>query len=318
MPKSLGGDTFDEPLLPDPTGLVSFSLQPRSTTECIERLDGSKLHATANGVPMKLESAGGSHVEHPMGPGHFPVAQTICDPVRFTIRREAVPHAGGATVAIEVTDGATTLRFAFEAPFDARRLSLVAHAPVISPGDHLRLHWSPDGDDLVAADKVRACLEPPPGAACPKSLNGSQCTDARLTGHDVELDVPAGWTCASSGNLWVQGVSPSAKASACDAHVTKCRADLQPSAEHVPVTIAPAADTSDGSFACGSKVCSRGQFCTLTRSLSPANERASCAALSTKCQAADDPCDCARRNDGFSLDCASGHPVRRLTIPTDP
>ena len=76
MPKGLGG-TFDEPLLPEETGLVSFTLQPRSTVECIEQLDESRLRATANGAPMKLESAGGSHVEHPMGPSHFPVAQTI-------------------------------------------------------------------------------------------------------------------------------------------------------------------------------------------------------------------------------------------------
>lgn len=237
MPKGMGG-TFDEPLLPEATGLVSFTLQPRSTVECIEPLDKGKLEATANGAPMQLESAGGSHVEHPMGPSHFPVAQTICDPVRFTIRREAVPHAAGATVAIEVTDGATTLRFAFEAPFDVRPLSLVGHAPVIAPGDHLTLRWSPDTDVLVAPDKVRACLQPPAGAACPKTLNGLECTDARLGGHDVDFDVPAGWTCATSGDLWVQGVHASAKASTCDSHVRKCRADLQDTGEPVRVTVA--------------------------------------------------------------------------------
>jgi hypothetical protein len=189
---------------------------------------------------MKLESAGGSHVEHPMGPSHFPVAQTVCDPVRFTIRREAVPHAAGATVAIEVTDGATTLRFAFEAPFDLRRLSLVAHAPVISPGEHLRVHWPTDTDDLAVRDKVRACLQPPAGAPCPKTLNGLECTDARLTGHDVDFDVPAVWTCASSGDLWVENVHASAKASACDSHVTHCIADLQDTGAPVRVSIAAA------------------------------------------------------------------------------
>lgn len=241
MPKNLGGDTFDEPILPDPTGLVAFSLQPRSTTECIEPLDRSKLGAKANGAPMKLESAGGSHVEYPMGPSHFPVAQTICDPVRFTIRREAVPHAAGATVTIDVTDGETTMRFAYEAPFDARRLALVGHAPVIAPGEHITVRWSPASDDLVASGNVQACLEPPPGATCPTTLNGLQCTVARLAGHDVDFDVPAGWTCASSGDLWVNGVHASAKASTCDSHVSKCVADLQTTGSPVRVTVAQAA-----------------------------------------------------------------------------
>lgn len=234
--------TFDQPMTSGmTTGLVALRLDPPSTVECMVALDRGKLAATANGAPMTLESAGGSHDEHPMGPDHFPTTQKICDPVRFTLPREKIQPAADGSVKFDVTDGATTLHLEWAHLFEKRKVALVDHAPSLKTGEHIKLAWAPADDKLKVGDAaVQACLQPDAGpAGCPKSLNGSQCTSARLSGMNIEFDVPESWACAPTGAVWIAGIHPSANDVTCDPHFKSCRADYVPAVEHLPVQVTP-------------------------------------------------------------------------------
>jgi hypothetical protein len=232
--------TFDQPMTSGmTTGLVALRIDSPSTVSCMPAVDSKKLAATANGTPMKLDSAGGSHTEHPMGPDHFPTKQEICDPIRFTLPRENIKAAEDGSVAFDVTDGDTTIHLVWAHLFEKRRVTLVDHPPTVKSGEHLTLRWSPADDKLQVGDApVRVCLQPDPGTTgCPKSLNGSQCTDGRLSGRNIDFEVPASWSCAPGGGVWVSGIHPSANDVTCDPRFKACRADLAPAVEHLPVRV---------------------------------------------------------------------------------
>lgn len=138
-----GMDSFNNPRL-------ELSFDVITTKECGPKITG--LTADIEGIPMKRESAGGSHLGVVGGKVPTDIG-TVCDAPLFVLDPAKLPPAK-PEVTFHLRDGSTTLSFVVKRFLDTRELR------VSEPADgHLRagkpftLTWSPASDQLGPLDK---------------------------------------------------------------------------------------------------------------------------------------------------------------------
>jgi hypothetical protein len=218
------GKELDEPLFDRGDEPIVFVIDPLGLDRCMP--DFASLTATANGASMKRERSGGSHHEVYSGPTHFPTLGDVCDPIRFVISRSDIKPAADGAVTFDVSDGKTTLHFAWAHLLEKRGITGTA---AVKPGDPLSFQWTPGTDRFTPMEHgpLQVCLQADDKKAC-RPKEGEvvvPCVNAAVDDKGlITAVVPQSWTCAPSGTIWIRA-TVAARPIACSA--PSCTSSIQ-------------------------------------------------------------------------------------------